>query len=248
MRVLLLAAGMGIRLRPITNTVPKCLVSINGRPLLDHWLVLLSQAGITDILINLHYLPEQVYAYLATTRYPLNITTVYEPQLLGTGGTLLKNWAFFLDQPAMLVHADNLSLFDTQSFLQRFDTRASNIDITMMTFHTETPETCGVVELDNHGTVIAFHEKVKSPPCHLANAAVYIISPTVINFIKALNKEIIDFSTDVIPYFMGRINTFHNDIYHRDIGTPSSLEQAKTEYSLYFNYHKNISKPPGKIA
>ncbi len=233
MRALLLAAGMGIRLRPITNTVPKCLVPINGKPLLDYWLALLSRAEITDILINLHYLPEQVYAYLATTPYPLNITTVYEPKLLGTAGTLLKNRAYFQGQPILLVHADNLSLFDARAFFDRFESRATNIEITMMTFYTDTPEACGVVELDDHGTVIAFHEKIKSPPSNLANAAVYIISPAVVDFIQLLNKEIIDFSTEVLPNFIGRMNTFHNDIYHRDIGTPKSLKQAIDEFMFF---------------
>lgn len=230
MRALLLAAGLGTRLRPITDTVPKCLVEINGRPLLDHWLELLSNAGIKDILINLHYLPEAVRAYLSTCSYPANIATVLEEQLLCTGGTLLRNRAFFQSEPIMLVHADNLSLFDTRAFMQRFHSRDTNIDITMMTFHTDEPQTCGIVELDERGAVRAFHEKVKSPPGNLANAAVYILTPAVIDFIARLGREVVDFSTEVLPHFMGRINTFHNEVYHRDIGTVESLRLAQIEY------------------
>ena len=231
MRAFLLAAGLGTRLRPLTETVPKCMVEINGRPLLDYWIELLCKGGIADILINLHYLPGPIQAYVERCRYPVNMTTVYEETLLGTAGTLCKNREFFRGEPAMLIHADNLSLFDVLAFVKRFETRADGIDITMMTFHTDAPETCGIVEIDASGVVSAFHEKVKNSPSNLANAAVYILSPQVTEFISNIGKEVIDFSTGVLPHFLGRINTYHNDTYHRDIGTIESLSAAQREYS-----------------
>ena len=230
MRALLLAAGFGTRLRPLTDTIPKCLVPINGRPLLDHWLELLDKGGVAQALVNLHYLPEAVREFLTKSTHSLEISTVYEDPLLGTAGTVLKNRDYFRQVPVMLIHADNLSLFDVRAFIRKFDDRKSGIDITMMTFDTDAPETCGIVELDEMGVVCAFHEKVKNPPGNLANAAVYILAPTVIEFIAGLNKEIIDFSTDVLPHYIGRINTFHNGTYHRDIGSIESLAAAQTEY------------------
>jgi mannose-1-phosphate guanylyltransferase len=230
MRALLLAAGLGTRLRPITDTVPKCLVEINGRPLLDHWLELLSKAGIADILVNLHYLPEKVQTYLMGSPHPARVSTVMEADLLGTAGTLLKNRGFFEREPVILIHADNLSLFDVKAFIERFERRAENIDITMMTFHADKPETCGIIELDKAGAVCAFHEKIATPPGNLANAAVYILAPSVIDFIADLDKAVVDFSTEVLPHYMGRINTFQNDTYHRDIGTVDSLKLAQSEY------------------
>ena len=232
MRALLLAAGFGTRLRPVTDTIPKCLVPINGRPLLDHWLELLARGGVTRVLVNLHYLPEVVGAFLAKSTHALKITTVYEEPLLGTAGTVLKNRGYFRQEPVMLIHADNLSLFDVCGFIRKFDDRESGIDITMMTFDTDVPETCGIVELDEKGVVRKFHEKVKNPPGNLANAAVYILAPTVVEFIAGLNKEIIDFSNDVLPRYVGRINTFHNGTYHRDIGNIESLAAAQIEYPV----------------
>lgn len=230
MRALLLAAGLGTRLRPITNTVPKCLVEINGRPLLDYWIELLGKGGIADILINLHYLPDAVLSYIKTCRHSVNLTTASEENLLGTAGTLLRNRAFFQGQPAMLIHADNLSLFDPLAFIDRFLSRENGIEITMMTFHTDAPQACGIVELDARGVVRVFHEKVANPPGNLANAAAYILSPAVLEFIAGLGKEVIDFSTEVLPHFIGRINSFHNGIYHRDIGTVESLLAAQREH------------------
>ena len=100
----------------------------------------------------------------------------------------------------------------------------------MMTFNTLEPEACGIVELDSSGIVSAFYEKEKSPPGNLANAAVYIVTPAVIDFLDSLKSEIIDFSTEVLPHFVGRINTFHNHAYHRDIGSLESLAAARKEY------------------
>jgi len=230
-RALLLAAGLGTRLRPLTDAVPKCLIDINGRSLLDYWIELLTDAGIVDILVNLHYLPDAVRAYLQQCPYPARITSVYEEKLLGTAGTLLRNRRFFGDEPVMLIHADNLSLFDVRAFLERFESRPRNIEITMMTFRTDAPRACGIVELDELGQVCAFHEKVSDPPGNLANGAVYILAPSVIEFIAGLGKEIVDFSTEVLPQYLGRINTFHNGIYHRDIGTSESLSLARQEYA-----------------
>ena len=230
MRALLLAAGLGTRLRPITNSLPKCLVEIDGRPLLDYWIELLIEGGITEILINLHYLPEVVKSYIEKYQNSIKISTVYEEKLLGTGGTLLKNKAFFQNEPLMLIHADNLSLFDMNEFNNCYEKREANVEITMMTFDASRPQVCGIVELDDRGIVKVFHEKVENPPGNLANGAVYILSPSVFDFLLSLEKEEIDFSTEVLPYFIGRINTFQNDVYHRDIGCVESLEVARREF------------------
>jgi mannose-1-phosphate guanylyltransferase len=101
----------------------------------------------------------------------------------------------------------------------------------MMTFKTPTPHTCGIVETDEHGCVRAFHEKVANPPGDIANGAVYIVAPTLLNYLESLNKVFIDFSTDVLPNFLGRVNTFHNNVYHRDIGTIESYALACQEFS-----------------
>ena len=230
MRALLLAAGLGTRLRPLTDTVPKCLVEIDGRPLLDYWVELLCKGGVLDILVNTHHLEAEVMRYVERCPHPVRLSTAREEKLLGTGGTLLGNRAFFGAGPAVLIHADNLSLFDFRAFARTYESRDADIEMTMMTFRTDSPRSCGIVELDRRGVVRALHEKVENPPGNLANAAVYILAPTVIEFLAGLGKQEIDFSTEVLPHFMGRINTFHNDVYHRDIGTLESLAAARIEY------------------
>jgi len=237
MRAILLAAGYGTRLRPLTDHLPKCLVPICEKPLLDYWLEMLTGAGVEKILVNTHYLPETVSNHIMNSPFTSKVTIVHEDTILGTAGTLLKNKAFFASEPVMLIHADNLSLFDVNSFIQAYEEREKGIDITMMTFTTDAPRTCGIVDLDQQGVVRGFYEKVENPPGNLANAAVYILSPAVIEFIASLGKEVIDFSTEILPNFIGRINTFHNGGYHRDIGTLESLEAARKEYPLIVATH-----------
>ena len=98
----------------------------------------------------------------------------------------------------------------------------------MMTFITKTPEKCGIIEVNDSNIAIGFHEKIPNPPGKLANAAVYIIEPEVIEFIKN-NPEIKDFSTEVLPKYLGRIATWRNTGIHRDIGSPDELLAAQKD-------------------
>ncbi len=236
MKALLLAAGLGSRLRPITNATPKCLVEIDGKPLLDYWFDLLGEGGIDEVVINTHHLAEKVTAYLEHRSFHIPVHQVYEKKLLGTAGTLIKNRVFYQNEPVLLIHADNLSIFSVQKFIDTFMMRKKGIEITMMTFTTDTPENCGIVQSNHDGVVTKFYEKSQLDHGRIANAAVYIVSPDVLNFIESLKKSEVDFSTEIIPKFLGKINTFHNHIYHRDIGNPTSLELARSEFPSLFKH------------
>ncbi len=230
MKALLLAAGLGTRLRPLTDTVPKCLVTIHGKPLLAYWLELLLAGPIDEIVVNTHHLPEAVHAFVAASKWRGAVTLVHEDSLLGTGGTVLRNRALFAGRPFLVAHADNLTRFDLGAFVASHARRPPDVDITMMTFSADRPEQCGIVELDERRVVAAFHEKVAHPPGNLANAAVYIFEPAVPAFLAGLGKQAIDLSTEVLPHYTGRMQAWHNADYHRDIGTPESLAVAEREY------------------
>jgi mannose-1-phosphate guanylyltransferase len=227
MKALLLAAGLGTRLRPLTDTVPKCLVPIKGRPLLDYWFEMMTEASVGPLLVNLHHLPELVRNYVETSRFRDNVVIVHEEKLLGTGGTILANRDFLNDGPFMVIHADNYSRFDVKAFIEKHNARPEGCEITMMTFTTDTPQSCGILELDERGVVIGFHEKVANPPGNLANGAVYIMEQPVVDFIADRGKQAVDISTEVLPYFLNRIANFHNEDIHIDIGTPEAYRQAE---------------------
>ena len=231
MRALLLAAGKGTRLRPLTEKIPKCLVPIHGKPLLAYWLELLAPPAIEAVLVNTHYLAPQVRRFVEESPWRGRVTLVHEEQLLGTGGTVLANGAFLRHDAFLVAHADNLTRFDLGAFIERHRTRPTGTLITMMTFKTDAPQSCGIVEQDARGVVSAFHEKVINPPGDDANAAVYIFEPQVLDFLAGLSKRVIDLSTEVLPRFMGRICTYPNRMYHRDIGTLDSLRRAEAEFN-----------------
>jgi len=229
-RAIILSAGLGTRLQPLTNHLPKCLMPVNGRPLLEYWLKALNDADVGPILVNLHYMSDIVKEWIEKSCFSKNVETVFEEQLLGTGGTLLENKHFFKDHPTMLIHGDNLCKADFNDFIKAHFSRPPGTEITMMTFDTQTPKTCGIIETDNNGVVQAFHEKVENPPGNHANAAVYIVEPQIISFLSKMNQTEIDFSTEVIPHYLGKIYTWHNNIYHRDIGTIDDYITAQIEY------------------
>lgn len=233
MKAILLAAGLGSRLKPITEKLPKCLVDINGVPLLCMWIDKLFQAGVERVLINTHYLSEMVVDYIDSTNYKNKIDISYEPVLLGTAGTLLAAKDFISSEHILMAHADNLTDFNVMSFYNAYKNRPKNCLITMMVFHTDSPSLCGIVNVNEQGVVIGFEEKPKAPTSNLANAAVYIFDSELLDFFQEKNICPTDFSTEVIPLLIGRINTYLNANYHRDIGSPESLAIAQIEYKQY---------------
>jgi len=227
-RAILLSAGFGTRLKPMTNNIPKCLVPIKDQPLLDIWLEQLDAAGIGPFLINTHYLSGIVNKYISSSRYADSIYTIYESELLGTAGTLLKNIGFYENDDGMLIHADNYCLANFNEFISAHQRRPANCLMTMMTFKTATPSSCGIVELDENNIVVGFYEKVESPPGNLANGAIYILSAELLNLVKTEHASAKEFSTEILPHYLGRIYTYHTDKTFMDIGTPEAYALANS--------------------
>ena len=232
MKALLLAAGFGTRLRPLTDVLPKCLAPIGERPLLEYWLVNLFDAGFSEVVINTHYFQELVISYLEGTPWSTRVTLAPEHELLGTAGTILQHRKFFGNEAFLVAHADNLSLFDPATLIYRHSHRPTGTVMTMMTFESLNPQSCGIVSLNNKEIVTEFFEKVPNPPSKVANAAVYILESEVVDLIAKLPSPHSDLSTDVIPQLMGKIFTYHNNEFHMDIGTIGTWLEAQTTYPL----------------
>lgn len=230
MRALLLAAGIGSRLRPLTDTIPKCMVTIHGRPLLDYWLELLFAADIDRVLINTHWLAPQVQEFVRSSRWKDRIDLVHEEVLLGTGGTLWQNRDYFGEADFLLAHADNLTDFDVAAMRRAHESRPAHCVMTMLAFRTDDPRSCGILELDDKNVVQAFHEKVGNPPGNLANGAVYMFTPEIIKRLSLFEKPFVDLSVDVIPQLLSLILAFETNGYHRDIGNQESLRRAEIEF------------------
>jgi mannose-1-phosphate guanylyltransferase len=226
---MLLCAGIGTRLMPLTKEWPKCLMPVNKIPLLDYWLKTYDDLNIKDVLINTHHHSEKIHEFLERPKYYSRVSISHEKILLGTAGTLSKNKNFFKNRMVLVAHADNLCQCNFKSFLNfHLRKRLNGCLITMMTFQTDNPKACGIIKQNKNNIVEEFYEKVETPPGNIANGAVYIMEPEVIDWINN-NKDKTDISTEVIPNFLGKIAAWHNNEVHRDIGSPVSLKLAQRE-------------------
>jgi mannose-1-phosphate guanylyltransferase len=227
MKAIILAAGLGTRLRPITSTIPKCLVPINGVPLLELWLRDCERAGVDGVLVNTHYLAERVEEFVAA-RKGIPVTLAYEPILLGSAGTIAKNWSFVEgDESFLVVYADNLTTFplsDLIAFHATHDQIAS-----MALFRSPNPSACGVVEMDDSGLVTGFWEKPENPPGNLVNAGLYVFRRQVQSF---LPKEVpADVGRSLMPALVGRAKGLSIGSYFVDIGTLENYCTAQVDYA-----------------
>ena len=227
MKAFLLAAGIGSRLRPITDVTPKCMLPVGGRPLLDIWLDAFAQAGVDEVLVNLHYLAEVVQHHLTERTGAPVVRTFFEPQLLGSAGTLLANREWVCGEDFFLAcNADNLTDFDLRSLIDAH--RENGAIATLTAFHSPDPSSGGVMEVDADGTVVGFAEKPEHPVSDLVNAGIYAFQPGVLDEIKG--EPPVDIGYDLLPQLVGRAHAVPIEGYFRDIGTPEAYHRAQEDW------------------
>lgn len=228
MKAFLLSAGLGTRLRPLTDTRPKCMLEVGGRPLLDIWLDAFAGAGVDEVLVNLHHLPDIVRRHLGERGSFPTVRTSFEPELLGSAGTLLANRSWVEGEEMFLAcYADNLTDFDLVRLIEPH--RQSGAVATISVFRSPHPSACGIVELDGAGVMASFVEKPPEPAGDLANAGMYAFSPSVLDEVDGLPPKDIGF--DLLPRLVGRARAVLVEGYFRDIGNPASYALARQEWA-----------------
>ena len=229
---LLLAAGKGSRLEPLTKIIPKCLCPVAGEPILGFWIQKLISAGADNIWINGHYHAHMVTHYLKQRGWWNRIHWRYEPHLLGTGGTLrtvlAETRARAGERPLLVIHADNYSHIDLKQFAQTHvrQTQLTSSLATMALFLTDRPELCGIVTHDQQGMLTGFTEKPKHANSRMANAAIYFIEPKKLLKSNINLEAISDISLDLIPQLIHRAYTYLHRGLHIDIGNIPDYAQA----------------------
>ena len=201
MKAFLLAAGIGSRLRPITDTMPKCMVTIDDQPLLDIWFDAFNRAGVDEVLVNLHHLPDVVRRHVAARTRPPTVQSrlraraprqrrdaARQPAVGGRRG-------FFL-----ACNADNLTDFELQDLIDVH--RTGDAVATLTAFHSENPSAGGVLEVDEAGRMTGFTEKPTQPTSDLVNAGMYAFSPAVLDEIR--QDPPVDIGYDLLPALVGR--------------------------------------------
>lgn len=230
-RAVILCAGEGRRLLPLTATCPKPLLSVAGRPALDYALELCRFHGLTEIAINLHHCPQAIPEHLGDgAAFGLHIRYSYEEVLLGSAGAL-EPLRDFLDRPFFVLYGDVLTNMDLTA-MWKYHRRRGGMG-TMALYRVPDPERCGLVELDPDGRVRRFEEKPARPSGNLANAGIYVLEPEVLDYLP--EKRPCDFGQDFFPLLLRSGVALYGyplapEEYLIDIGTPENLARAREEW------------------
>jgi len=202
MKAIILAAGKGTRLLPLTMNLPKCLMPVAGRPLIDWQLSWLKKHGVTECIINLHYLPEQVRAHCGDgAAFGLHAEYSFEPELLGTAGAVKKVSDFFVNSPFLVIYGDNFSQWDLgrlEACAEQPDSAAAVLAVIAVHWREDVTHS-GMVETDGEDRILRYVEKPSADAVtsHWVNAGFYYLHPKVLDYIPA--GEFCDFSYHVFP-------------------------------------------------
>jgi len=238
MKAMILAAGLGMRLRPLTDRTPKPLLPIAGRPLLVWNLLLLQRHGITDVLINLHHLGDQIVQAIGDgTRFGLRVAYSHEPELQGTGGGIRQAAPFLTDRPFLVLNGDTLSACDLTGLIAAH--RAGKALATLAL--REDPEAArwGPVMVDAGSRILQINGK---PPLQTGDrvpvptgvgrpymfAGIHVMEPAVLDTIPPGRGSIIDVYRALIGKGLVLLG-WRMSGYWSDIGTRERYEQAERD-------------------
>jgi len=226
-KAFLLAAGLGSRLRPLTDSIPKCLVPIRGVPLLAIWLEICRRYGVDEVLINVHSQSRTVRDFLAKSPVDINVQLFEEPALLGSAGTLRANQAWVASESSFWVfYADVLTTADL-SRMANFHRRHQGV-ATLGVCPVPDPHRSGIVVVDERATVRQFIEKPQNPPGNLAFGGIILARPEFLESIPAQMPA--DLGHDVLPRLVNRMFAHLITDYHLDVGTPESYAAAQRDW------------------
>ena len=235
LKAFLLAAGRGERLRPLTDSTPKCLLPINGVPLLQIWLEHLERSAVDEVLINTHWLHEAVEAFVddwTSRNHKIKVSLFHEPVLLGSAGTLLANREWAGERPFFIIYADNLTRLDLRKMM-RFHEKYRQA-LTIRVYRGADPQRAGVVCLDEKDIVVDFEEKPATPKSDLGAGGIYIADGRLYTFFPESEdmprNGPFDLSRHVLPRMVGSMQAYRTDEGSIDIGTVASYESARRLY------------------
>ncbi len=224
MKAFLLAAGLGTRLYPLTAEVPKCMVPIQGRALLEIWLELLDNGGVDEVLINTHYLAPKVWEFAEGWRGSPKLTVTYEETLLGSAGTIAQNWNFVDGEESFLVcYADNLTDLNLEEFGRYHGSHQGLMSVVL--FRPQNPRDCGVTEIGDGGVLLSFEEKPAVAKSSLASGGVYLMRAGVRSQIPDHLPS--DIGRHLLPRCIGTAHGWEWDGLLIDVGTPASYARAQ---------------------
>ncbi|MFJ4622478.1 sugar phosphate nucleotidyltransferase [Streptomyces sp. NPDC088812] len=225
---MVLGAGAGSRLRPLTDTMAKPLVPVLDRPLVSYVLDHMAESGVRDVFVNLHHHAEEMDRALFARGGPLRIVTRVEPRLSGPAGALRMFADELAGYEAVLVSSGDVFTLDGFNGLLERHLRSGH-DLTVAVTHRQRARHFGVLDIDDRGQITGAREKPAVPDdeWHWISAGVYCLSPALIKNLPA--NRVYDFAADLVPDLLTRgqpVGTFPLPGYWQDVGTAASLREA----------------------
>ena len=236
MKAMVLAAGLGTRLRPLTNFLPKPLLPLGPHPLLVWNLLLLRKHGITEVMMNLHYLGEQIQDAIGDGRqWGLHVAYSHEPVLLGTGGGIKKVEAFFEEQPFLVINGDTIFDLDLSALIAHH--RQAQAIATMVLRDDPDVEQWGALETDAQGCVFTINGKGRMVPfpgngvTRRMFAGIHVIDPFLLRHVpQGVPSSIID--AYVLWLERGAtVSSYPLSGYWSDVGTPERYAQVQQDFA-----------------
>jgi len=237
MKVIILAGGKGTRLHKSAQDIPKALVKIAGKTILQHQIDLLEQYGLSDIRLALGYRAQQIIDYL-NGKYEY----VVEPKKLGTGGAI-KFASSDLKEPFMVLNGDIITDADLKAFCKSYQ---SGKNMMLVAYEKQNTD-FGLLKINDQGQILTFKEKPKTPTNGYINVGFYILEPDIF---KNINKKTFSIEYNVFPKLAnkGLLHSFEHKGFWTDLGTEERIKSAHNYFGQYFKKLKKILNWKPKYA
>ncbi len=214
MKAVIMAGGKGTRLMPLTKDLPKPMIKLIDKPVMEYTIELLKKHGITDIAVTLGYMPESIISYFGNGQaWGVNITYFIEDKPLGTAGSV-KSTQNFVSDDFLVISGDCYTEIDLSKAF--YFHKLKNSRFTLIAQPHRYPVGLGVLETDIDHRVTAFIEKPEDVKPSLINTGIYIINKEVLNMIP---DGFYDFGKQLIPRLIGDVHAYVDYAYWSDIGT-----------------------------
>ncbi|MDQ2801092.1 MAG: NDP-sugar synthase [Armatimonadota bacterium] len=244
---MILAAGVGSRLDPLTRAIPKPMVPIVNRPVIEHIVLDLKKHGFTEIMINLHYLGDVIQQALGDgARLGVQISYAQEDKLWGDAGSVKRSQAFFGGETFLVVGGDDISDIDLTGLMLLHQEK--NAAATIATTVVEDPSQFGIVVTDEDGRIARFLEKPKSGSVfsNTANTGIYVFEPQVFDLIPP--DTFWGFGNNVFPQLLAEdrpLYGFATTSYWQDVGSLQVYRQTNFD-ALSGRVHLNLPLTQGE--
>ncbi len=227
MKAFLLAGGLGTRLRPLTDSTPKCLLPVQGMPMLQIWFDICLAYGIDELLINVHAHGHAVRRFIQEHKGGLRVRLFEETALLGSAGTVLANQEWVDKERSFWVfYADVLTTANLNQMLAFHDSRGQIATIGV--YEVPDPSRCGIVQVDDNGVVRDFVEKPQAPVGNLAFSGLMLATPALLDVIPDTTP--VDLGFHVLPQIVGRMAAYRIPEFLMDIGTLETYRAAQLSW------------------